>query len=70
MVECKNCMCKDLLKRIVELEKKINSMSGGKPAKKATKAKRKPSAYNLHVKKEMKSGLSMAEAAKSWKAKK
>jgi hypothetical protein len=31
--------------------------------------KRKPSAYNLHVGREMRRGLSMAQAAKSWKKK-
>ena len=31
--------------------------------------KRKPSAYNLHVGREMRQGLSMAQAAKSWKKK-
>jgi len=33
------------------------------------KRKRKPSAYNMHIKKEMKAGKSMKEAAKSWKGK-
>jgi len=34
-----------------------------------TKTKRKPSAYNKHISKEMKAGKSMADAAASWKAK-
>ena len=34
-----------------------------------TKTKRKPSAYNKHIGKEMKAGKSMADAAASWKAK-
>jgi hypothetical protein len=29
--------------------------------------KRKPSAYNLFVKKQMKAGMTMKEAAKAWK---
>jgi len=33
------------------------------------KTKRKPSAYNLHVGREMRRGLSMAQAAQSWKKK-
>ena len=32
----------------------------------ATKKKRKPSAYNRHVGREMRRGLTMAQAAKSW----
>ena len=51
---CMNCKC---------------NKAGGKKAKK-TGPKRKPSLYNKHISKEMKSGKSMAEAAKSWKAKK
>lgn len=41
-------------------------------AKKSTvkKVKRKPSAYNMHIKAEMKKGKSMKEAAASWKSKK
>ncbi len=35
----------------------------------APKKKRKPSAYNLHVGREMRRGLTMAQAAKSWKNK-
>lgn len=34
------------------------------------KKKRAPSKYNLHVKKEMKKGRTMAEAARSWNKKK
>ena len=33
------------------------------------KKKRKPSAYNLHVSKEMKAGKSMREAIETWKNK-
>ena len=35
----------------------------------APKKKRKPSAYNRHVGREMRRGLTMAQAAKSWKNK-
>ena len=35
----------------------------------APKKKRKPSAYNRHVGREMRRGLTMAQAAKSWKKK-
>jgi|TARA_Y100000296_G_scaffold58733_1_gene67706 hypothetical protein len=35
----------------------------------ATKKKRKPSAYNRHVGREMRRGLTMAQAAASWKKK-
>lgn len=41
-----------------------------KESKTVTKTKRKPSAYNTHISKEMKAGKTMKEAAASWKAKK
>jgi len=38
--------------------------------KKKTKGKRKPSKYNLHIKKEMKKGKTFKEAAASWSSSK
>lgn len=61
-----------LKKEIEELKKRVSKLESGKSCKKTgvKKAKRKPSAYNIHIKSEMKKGKSMAEAAKSWSCKK
>ena len=42
---------------------------GGKPKKKPKKPKRKPSAYNKHIGREMQAGRTMKQAAASWKKK-
>ena len=54
---------------------KTELQDGGKVAKlggakSKPKSSRKPSAYNIHIKNEMKGGKSMKEAAASWKKQK
>ena len=49
--------------------KRSNKRRGGSTAKKTVGGKkRKPSAYNMHIKKEMKKGKTMKQAAASWRA--
>ena len=61
---------KKSVKKVVskKLMKKSNKKVVSK--KSVKKVKRKPSAYNMHIKAEMKKGKTMKEAAASWKAKK
>ncbi len=51
---------------IEQLEAINNNLAGLKSALK-TRKKREPSAYNLHIAKEMAAGKTMREAVESWK---
>ena len=60
VVKKKDPTARQLERRINSLEKQLSKAS--KP-----KAKRKPSAYNLHVQKVLKNGGTLADAAKTYK---